>query len=182
MRTTLDIDDDVTARRQGALIHLGRSMRNAKKALLILCAFLATGGVATADSADPVNEARQFIDAFNKGDIKAAEATHVAEPIIIDEIPPYQWQGRGSFKAWLGDLTKHDTAGGVTDGNMKFGDVIRQEMAGDHAYVVVATDYSFKQNGTPMHEPSQMTFALKKGKAGWRIVGWTFAGPKPTAQ
>jgi hypothetical protein len=33
-----------------------------------------------------------------------------------------------------------------------------------------------------MHEPSQMTFALKKEKAGWRIVGWTFAGPKPTAQ
>jgi hypothetical protein len=33
-----------------------------------------------------------------------------------------------------------------------------------------------------MHEPSQMTFALRKEKAGWRIVAWTFAGPKPTAQ
>jgi len=157
-------------------------MKNTKNALLMLCAFLVAGGVAAADPADPAAEVRQFIDAFNKGDIKAAEATHVAEPIIIDELPPYHWQGRHAFQAWLGDLTKHDTAAGVTDGNMKLGDVLRQEVTGNHAYVVVATDYSFKQKGTPMHEPSQMTFALKKEKAGWRIVGWTFAGPKPMAQ
>jgi hypothetical protein len=30
-----------------------------------------------------------------------------------------------------------------------------------------------------MREPSQMTFALKKDGNGWRITGWTFAGPKP---
>jgi len=139
-------------------------------------------GESAADHVDPAATVRQFIDAFNRGDIKAAEETHVAEPIIIDEFPPYQWQGRHSFKTWLGDLTKNDTAAGVTDGHMKLGDVIRQEATGDHAYVVVATDYSFKLKGTPMHEPSQMTFALKKAKAGWRIVGWTFAGAKPTAQ
>ena len=162
--------------------HPGRTMKNTKSALLMVCALLVAGGVAAADHVDPAATVRQFIDAFNRGDIKAAEETHVAEPIIIDEFPPYQWQGRHSFKTWLGDLTKNDTAAGVTDGHMKLGDVIRQEATGDHAYVVVATDYSFKLKGTPMHEPSQMTFALKKAKAGWRIVGWTFAGAKPTAQ
>ena len=162
--------------------HPGRTMKNTKSALLMVCALLVAGGVAAADHVDPAATVRQFIDAFNRGDIKAAEETHVAEPIIIDEFPPYQWQGRDSFKTWLGDLTKNDTPAGITDGNMKFIDVIRQEVSGDHAYVVVATDYSFKLKGTPMHEPSQMTFALKKAKAGWRIVGWTFAGAKPTAQ
>jgi len=156
-------------------------MKNTKTALLMLCALLVTGGVAAADPADPATAVRQFIDAFNKGDIKAAAATHVAQPVIVDEVPPYLWQGRHSFEAWLRDLTKHDTAAGVTDGNMKMGDVIRQEVTGDHAYVVVATDYSFEMKGAPMHEPSQMTFALKKEKGGWRIAGWTFAGPKPTA-
>jgi len=157
----------------------GRTMKNTKNALVMLCALLVAGGVAAADPVDPTAPVWQFIDAFNRGDIKAAEETHVAEPIIIDEVPPYQWQGRDSFKTWLGDLTKNDTAAGVTDGHMTLGDVIRREVTGDHAYVVAATDYSFKLKGTPMHEASQMTFALRKEKAGWRIVGWTFAGPKP---
>lgn len=157
-------------------------MKNTKSALLMLCALLVAGAVAAAEPADPAAAVRQFIEAFNRGDIKAAEAMHVAEPVIIDEVSPYLWQGRDSFKTWLGDLTKNDSATGITDGHMKFGDFIRQEATGDHAYVIVATDYSFKLKGTPMHEPSQMTFALRKEKAGWRIAGWTFAGPKPVAQ
>jgi hypothetical protein len=131
-----------------------------------------------ADAASPLAMVHQFIDNFDKGDIKAAAATHAAEVSIIDEVPPYQWQGRDAFKTWLDDLTKHDTAAGVTDGNVKLGDAIREEVSGEHAYVVVASDYSFKEKGVAKHEPSQMTFALRKEKDGWRIAAWTFAGPK----
>lgn len=147
--------------------------------LPLLCALFATAAVA-ADGPAPITTVQRFIDAFNKGDLKAAEATHATEVAIVDEVPPYHWRGREAFKAWLADLTEHDAAQGVTDGHMKLGDPVREEASGDAAYVVVATEYTFKQNGTPMREPSQMTFALKKEKAGWRIVGWTFAGPKPT--
>src|SRR5262245_46226510 len=150
-----------------------------KNLLLVVCAAFATAAFG-ADATDPVATVRQFIDSFDKGDVKAAAATHAADVAIIDEVPPYQWQGRDGFKMWLDDLTKHDTAAGVTDGNVKLGNVIREEVSGDHAYVVMASDYSFKQKGVAMHEPSQMTFALRKEKDGWRIVAWTFAGPKAT--
>ena len=150
-----------------------------KKLMLIACALLATAALA-AESAGPADVARQFIDAFDKGDLKAAEATHAADVAIIDEVSPYQWQGHGAFKAWLDDLTKHDTAAGVTDGNVKLGNAIREEVTGNHAYVVIASEYTFKEKGVAMKEPSQMTFALRKEKDGWRIVAWTFAGPKAT--
>jgi ketosteroid isomerase-like protein len=147
--------------------------------LLALCATFATAAYA-ADAADPVATVRQFIDSFDKGDVKAAAATHVADVSIIDEVPPYQWQGRDAFKSWLNDLKQRDTALGFTDANVTLGNVIRREVTGDHAYVVMASDYSFKQKGAALHEPSQMTFALRKEKDGWRIVAWTFAGPKAT--
>lgn len=149
-----------------------------KRILPLLCTLLATAAIA-ADGPAPIATVQRFIDAFNKGDLKAAEATHATEVAIVDEVPPYLWRGREAFKGWLADLTEHDAAQGVTDGHMKLGDPVREETTGDAAYVVVATEYTFKQNGTPMREPSQMTFALKKEKTGWRIVGWTFAGPKP---
>jgi ketosteroid isomerase-like protein len=150
-----------------------------KTLLLALCATWSAATFA-GDAADPVATVRQFIDSFDKGDIKAAAATHAADVAIIDEVPPYQWQGHDAFKTWLDDLTKHDTDAGVTDGNVELGNTIREEVSGDHAYVVMASDYSFKQKGAAMHEPSQMTFALRKEKDGWRIVAWTFAGPKAT--
>lgn len=122
----------------------------------------------------------QFIDNFNKGDTKAAEAAHVAEPIIIDEVAPFHWQGHGSFKAWLDDLGKHDKAAGITDGLVKLNDPIRQEISGDNAYVVMASDYLFKQKGVAMKAAAQMTFALKKEKNAWRISGWTYSSPQGT--
>jgi ketosteroid isomerase-like protein len=153
------------------------------KALLVAfaCAVAMSAGAAgvTVDAA-VVAPIHQFIDSFNKGDEKAAEAAHVAEPIIIDEVAPHHWQGHGSFKAWVNDLDKHDKAGGVTDGFVKLGDVIRQEINGDTAYVVMACDYLFKQKGVSMKAPAQMTFALQKEKDGWRISGWTYSAPQGT--
>jgi ketosteroid isomerase-like protein len=151
-----------------------------KSVLLILCVALLSTSAVAAESAEPIAVVHQFIDSLNKGDIKGAEATHAADVAIVDEFPPYHWHGRSGFKSWLADLTKYDAANAVTDGNMKLGDRIREEVSGDHAYIVMATEYTFKQKGVPMREPSQMTFVLRKARDGWRIAGWTFSGPKPT--
>lgn len=155
-----------------------------KRCALILWAFVATvlsvAAAVAADGPPPIATVQRFLDAFNKGDLKAAEATHATEVTIVDEIPPYHWKGREAFKAWLADLTEDGMAHEVTDGNMKLGNTIREETKGDAAYVVVATEYSFKEKGTPMRAPAQMTFALKQDKGLWRIVAWTYAGPKAT--
>lgn len=153
-------------------------MRTLLPAILLVVLGATGAGAASADLAAPIH---QFVDSFNKGDIKTAEAAHSATGlVIIDEMPPYQWQGPGAFKSWLDDLTKYDAAGGVTDGHLALGELIREESSGDHAYVVMTAVFSFKANGAPMREAAQMTFALRKEAPGWRIGGWTFAGSRPT--
>jgi hypothetical protein len=121
-----------------------------------------------------------FIEAFNKGDIAGAAATHAAEAdlVIIDEVPPFLWRGAQAFKTWAADLERDATKNGITDQKVTLGAVTRIETDGVAAYVVVPSVYTFKQGGVAMREAAQMTFTLKKGAAGWLIHGWTWTGPR----
>ena len=145
---------------------------------LALAISLAAPGFARAADSDVSAPVRQFIAAFNVGDLKAAEATHAADAIIIDEPPPFIWRGPGAFQAWLGDLAKDDAARGRTDGHVTLGAPKREEVAGEAAYVIVPVDYAFKDRGVALHEPSQMTLTLRKTSAGWKITSWTWTGPR----
>jgi ketosteroid isomerase-like protein len=148
----------------------------------IVCAAAsdARGAESTAASG-AVATVQQFIANFNAGNVDAARATHVADPAILDEVPPFLWQGAGAFDAWLASLGKYDTAHGVTDQNMTLGDVIREESEADGAYVVMAAVYSFKEQGIAKSARAQMTFALRKNADGWRIAAWTYSAPRATA-
>ena len=127
----------------------------------------------------PAATVRQFIDAFDKGDMKAAEATNLADVSIVDEVPPHFWHGPGAFMAWAGDLGKDAKAHEQADNKVMLGKVSRQVITGDMAYVVVGVTYSYTEKGVPMTEPAKMVYALKKDGAAWKIAGWTWAGTTP---
>ena len=136
-------------------------------------------GAALAANAQVEAPIRAFVAAFNAGDIKAAEATHTADVIILDEPPPFRWIGPGAFQKWVADLTADEKKIGRSDGAVSLGAFKREEVAGDHAYVIVEATYAFKDKGVPMKEPSQMTFGLHKVGGAWKISAWTWTGPRP---
>ena len=154
-----------------------------KTTVMGLACLVALSGApaATAANAQLETPVRQFIDAFNKGDAKTAGATHLASGVaIIDEVPPYIWQGPKAFGAWAADLAKNDKAAGITDEAVTLGKVTREVVSSQTAYLIFDATYTFKQKGVAMHEPAQMTFAMKKAGAAWKIAGWTWTGPDPT--
>jgi hypothetical protein len=157
-------------------------MRNLLAALV--CTFACIGATAAATPDAALNAPiQQFIDSFNHGDAAAAAAAHgKGDLTIIDEVPPFLWRGRDAFKAWSDDLAADATKNGITDQWVALGDTVRQESAGDRAYVIMQATYTFKRNGAPMHEAAQMTFALQKEDGSWRIAGWTWTGPAPQPQ
>ena len=148
-----------------------------------LLASMTFGGAVVAATPNPDLAApiHTFIDAFNKGDGKTAAATHTTDVAIIDESPPYLWRGPTAFADWSRDLAADDAKVGITGEMVTLGDVVRTEVSGRKAYVIVAAVYSFKDHGAAMHEPARMTFALRKGTDGWKIAAWTWTGPKPKA-
>jgi Domain of unknown function (DUF4440) len=149
-------------------------------ALVGVC--LAMGSATQAQTANaqmmaPINK---FMEAFNKGDMTGAAATHAAEADlgIIDEVAPFLWRGPQAFQAWAADLGRDEKKRGLTDQKVSLGAPTRTETDGSAAYVVVPSVYSFKEGGVAMRETAQMTFTLKKSAGGWLIHGWTWTGPR----
>ena len=140
--------------------------------------FLACISAASANDAAVDATIRQFAAAFNKGDMKAAKALHVASPMIIDEVPPHLWSGTNAFDSWGADLAKSEAAEGKSGGLVTIGAPSREAVSGDHAYVVAPSTYTFKQKGMTMRETAQFTFVLDKEATGWKIAAWTWTGPE----
>jgi ketosteroid isomerase-like protein len=146
------------------------------------CLALGSGGLAQAAPAnDAVAVAHAFIDAFNKGDLKAAGATHEADAAIIDEVGAHQWHGPGAFQAWASDLAKDAAANGDTDEKVTLGKTVRAEAQGDVAYAVIESTFTYKEKGKAMSEAAHMVYAFKKEADGWKIAGWAWSGGVPKA-
>ena len=118
----------------------------------------------------------QFVDGFNKGDVKGALAACADQVAIVDEFPPHAWQGAGACATWMKDYDTNAAKSGITDGVVTLGAAHVLDIAGEYAYVVIPSDYVWKEKGKPMKETgSAFTFALHKGASGWRITGWSWA-------
>jgi hypothetical protein len=138
-------------------------------------ALLAAGSAAATEKTDVMVPLHQFVDAFNKGDIKAAVAQCAEQTSIIDEFPPHEWHGAGACSTWANDFDADAKKNGITDGIVTLGKPRHVDVTADKAYVVVPANYTFKQKGKPVKEMgSTLTVALQKAAAGWRITGWTW--------
>lgn len=109
--------------------------------LLAACAMVSATAARAGDSAisAPI---KAMTAAFNKGDIAAVKAQHVAQPTIIDNVAPFIWSGPGGFDAWINDLGKAEAAEGKSDGIVFFGEPVDEVVSGDRAFVVAPCSYT----------------------------------------
>jgi hypothetical protein len=147
-----------------------------RASLVLALSILAAAPAAAEDKADVMTTVHQFIDGFNKGDVKTAVAACADQASIIDEFPPYEWHGAGACAQWAADFDADAKKNGITPGAVTLGKPRHLDVTGDRAYVVVPTEYAFKQRGKAVKEKgATLAVALQKGAAGWRMVAWTWA-------
>jgi ketosteroid isomerase-like protein len=150
---------------------------------LILAAGLI--GLAGATLASPANGpaavVRESFDAFNRGDMAAVQATLAPEVSIVDNFAPHEWHGPNALQSWGSDFDKMSKAKGLTDGKIVNLSVIRTDVDGDTAYVVIKADFNYRLHGRRTSEPGKEAVSLRKGEGGWKITGWGWAGDVPHA-
>ena len=126
--------------------------------------------------ADVMTAVNRFVEAFNKGDTRTMVKSCTAETTLIDEFPPYAWHGIGACAAWVKDYNAFAKKFEITDEVMSPGKPTHVDVSGDRAYVVMPTDYSFKQKGKPAKEAgSEFTFVMQKVGPSWKVAGWAWA-------
>ncbi|MGA7099995.1 MAG: hypothetical protein WB019_06965 [Pseudolabrys sp.] len=145
----------------------------------LFAAAVMSGSAAASDKTSPTDTTsvmrpvRQFVDAFNRGDLKTACAGQSA---IIDEFPPYLWQGATACGDWSNDFDAYRETNGITDPKITLGLGQYVDITGDRAYVVVKAYLTLKQKGKRVSEREPiLTVTLQKGADSWRITGWAWA-------
>lgn len=137
---------------------------------------VAAGPAAASDEADVIARLQQYAAVFNEGDMQKALAYCAAQSAIIDEFPPYQWQGAMGCADWARDLDAFRKQNAITDPIVTLGRPTAVMVTGDRAYVVVPSDLAYMQNGKPAAERGAIwTVTLQKTAGDWRLTGWTWA-------
>ncbi len=137
---------------------------------------LMAGSASASETLDVMRTVWQFVGSFNKGDVKTALGDCAAQSSIIDEFPPYSWQGATGCADWSNDFDAYIKKNGMTDPKVTLGLLRHVDVSGDRAYVVVPANFTFKKNGKRINERSSiLTLALQKVADSWRITGWAWA-------
>jgi len=133
----------------------------------------ASDKISTSDKIDVMRPVREFVDSFNRGEMKTACAN---QSTIIDEFPPYLWQGATACADWSNDFDVFREKNGIVDPKITLGLGQYIDVAGDRAYVVVQAHLTFKQNGKRVSERDPLlTLSLQKVADTWRIAGWAWS-------
>jgi len=74
-----------------------------KLGIALAIVMVGTGPVVASQETDVMVPVRQFINGFNKSDIKMAQAACADGIFIIDDFPPHAWDGSGAISKWLHD-------------------------------------------------------------------------------
>src|SRR5262244_1338627 len=97
--------------------------------------------------ADPVSAVQQYIEAFNKADVRAMAAM-CAEPMpILDGMAPHVWHGAPACQDWYRDVLAEGEHQGAKDYHVTLGKPMHANVTCDAAYVVVPATMTFKLKG-----------------------------------
>jgi hypothetical protein len=98
----------------------------------------------------------QFVEGFNKGDMKIMAASCAEQTSILDEFPPHEWHGAGACAKWASDYDADAKKNGITDG-----------------VVTLSTPSHSGCHGGPgvRGGSCELQFQVKR-EAGWR--GWVY--------
>ena len=144
--------------------------------IAFVCAALAA---ALPDTMGPMAAVRQYIDAFNNGDMEAMASVCDASTSILDGMAPHVWQGPTACRDWYRDVLAVGEKEGATGYFVTLGEPRHVDVTSDRAYVVVPATMMFNVHGKQMTQSgSTFTVALRKLAEGWRVTAWAWTkGP-----
>jgi len=129
-----------------------------------------------AGSADPVSAVHQYIDGFNKADVKAMAAMCADSMSILDGMAPHVWHGPTASQDWYRDVLIEGEHQGAKDYHVTLGKPLHANVTGGAAYVVVPATMTFKLKGKQVTQSGAVfTVALRNQPAGWRLASWAWA-------
>jgi len=99
--------------------------------------------VVASQEADVMAPVRQFVDGFNKSDIKMAQGACADETFIIDDFPPHEWRGSRATSKWFHDLAALGKKYDMSDPFVTLGKPRQVHVTGTHALAADGTIWTW---------------------------------------
>jgi hypothetical protein len=115
-----------------------------------------------------------FIQAFNDDDVDRIQAACADETSIVDDFPPYEWNGSRATTRWHDDMAVVAAEYGMSDWSVAVDEPRHVVVTDRIAYVVVPIAARWSENGTPADRTGHLTAALRELSEGWRISAFTW--------
>ena len=130
---------------------------------------------AATDRTDVEATVKNYAAAFNNSDKEAFTGLCAGQVIIIDDFPPYIFQGTSACSDFWDAQHLYDQNEQINSENVAVGKFTRISIADDRAYVVTPAVFSYKEKGKPDSSKGIWSLVLQKYAIGWRIAGWSWA-------
>jgi ketosteroid isomerase-like protein len=130
---------------------------------------------------DVVGAINRFVNAVNQGNHEAALEHFTPDATIIEDIPPYRWQGPQAGSQWMAAMGENAARSGITGIAMQLADATRVEVDADSAYAVYSAVLTLSGNTLQLQSGGCLTFTLQRAGAGWLInaLAWGGSAPHP---
>jgi hypothetical protein len=151
------------------------------RAAIVICAWMlfTSASAVASDRSDALTSIEQLVAAWNKGDDQDVVDRTTKAPAIIDEFPPYHWEGPTALADWNRDYQAHaKEIGGVTESRVDLLQPAEVDVHGDTAYAVIPTTYRYISNAKRIREGGILTAALRKIGGTWRVAAFAWSNQK----
>ena len=127
----------------------------------------------------PLAAVKQYIDAFNAGDVRLMAATFAEEGSILDGMAPHWWHGPTAASDWYRDVLREGQQHGARGYFVSIGELLHDSITDGSAYVVAPATMSFDVHDDRVTQTGAFfTVALRKEPDGWRIAAWAWTKGK----
>ena len=147
-----------------------------RQLFLAIALALVSAATAVSQTTDPMAAVRQYIDSFNKGDVKGMAAACANPASILDGMAPHSWQGPSACEDWYKDVLAEGEKEGASGYAVTLGKPRHLNVNGDRAYVVLPATMTFKHKEKLITQTgATWTVALRKFDNSWRITAWAWS-------
>ena len=129
----------------------------------------------SSEQGDPLAVVHNYINAFNKGDVRAMASCFAVPGNILDGMAPHVWSGATATQDWYRDALAEAEHLDVRDYFVALGEPLHNNVTGDAAYVVLPATMTFNIKGKAVKQSGAcFTVALRRADGDWRIASWAW--------
>jgi len=111
---------------------------------------------------------------FNTNNFALSNSQYASDVVIIDEFPPYRWEGPGANARYWADFRKLSKAIKLTCYHLSYQKPSYWEIADGRAYIVAPAVFTGVADGKPFTEMGVETLLLVKVDGAWKMQGWAY--------